>query len=172
MALENRAFELVTSKHVVRAFSDEPLPDDVVRQILEAGRRSPSWANAQPWRFIAVQNRETMARIAELNPNAGHLAGAALGVVIVAPEPSPSGSPEFDFGRAVQNMMLTAHGVGVGSVVGYLKQPEETAKLLGVPEDHRVAWVVSFGYPAEGQRQPARSGGRLPFDEVVRWETW
>src|SRR5690606_14602865 len=116
--------------------------------------------------------RDTLRRIAELNPNAGHLAGAALGVVIVAPEPSSSGSPEFDFGRAVQNMMLTAHGVGVGSVVGYLKQPEETAKLLGVPEGHRVAWVVSFGYPANKQDRPARRGGRLPFDEVVHWEKW
>ncbi|HOA25057.1 MAG TPA: nitroreductase family protein [Aggregatilineales bacterium] len=170
--MENQAFELIRTKHVVREFSDEPLPDEVVRQILEAGRLSPSWANTQPWRFIAVRNRDTLRRIAELNPNAGHLAGAALGVVIVAPEPSSSGSPEFDFGRAVQNMMLTAHGVGVGSVVGYLKQPEETAKLLGVPEGHRVAWVVSFGYPANKQDRPARRGGRLPFDEVVHWEKW
>src|SRR5690606_36136721 len=170
--MSTAVFEAIRTKRAVRQFTDQPIPDEIVREILNAGRLSGSSKNTQPWHFVAVRNRDTLRRIAELNPNAGHLAGAALGVVIVAPEPSSSGSPEFDFGRAVQNMMLTAHGVGVGSVVGYLKQPEETAKLLGVPEGHRVAWVVSFGYPANKQDRPARRGGRLPFDEVVHWEKW
>lgn len=170
--MTNQAYELVKSKHAVRQFTDEPLPDDVVRQILDAGRRSPSWTNAQPWRFIAVTDAETRQRIAEHNRHARHVTGAALAVVIATPESTESGSPEFDTGRAVQNMMLTAHGAGVGSVVGFLPQHEKVAELLNVPEGYRVAWVVSFGYPAEPQDRPPREGGRMDFDEVVHWETW
>lgn len=170
--MQANVYELIKHKHAVRQFSDEPLPEEVLRQIVDAGRRSPSWQNAQPWRFIVVQDAERRQKIAGLNPNARHLPGAAAGVVIVVPEDNESGSVDFDLGRAVQNMMLSAQGMGVSSVVGYVNSPDETGEYLGVPEGNRVAWVVSFGYPAESQDRPPREGGRLPFDEVVHWETW
>lgn len=170
--MQANVYELIKHKHAVRQFADEPVPEEVLRQIVDAGRRAPSWKNAQPWRFIVVQDPERRQKIADLNRYARHLAEAAAGVVVVVPEDNESGSVEFDLGRAVQNMMLAAQGMGVSSVVGHMAAPQDTADLLGVPDGYFIAWVVSFGYPAEPQDRPPREGGRLPFDEVVHWETW
>lgn len=166
-------YDVIRTKRAVREFRDEPLPDDVVREILNAGRLSGSSKNTQPWHFIAVRNRQTLQALATTGRYAGHLAGAALGVVIVAPDPPPAPHAlGFDLGRAAQNMMLAAWGRGVGSVVAAIYEPERAAEILGVPSGYRVEWAISFGYPGQPQDRPPRKGGRRPFDEVVHWERW
>lgn len=166
-------YDVIRTKRAVREFRDEPLPDDIVREILNAGRLSGSSKNTQPWHFIAVCNRQTLQALATTGRYAGHLAGAALGVVIVAPDPPPAPHAlGFDLGRAAQNMMLAAWGRGVGSVVAAIYEPERAAEILGVPSGYRVEWAISFGYPAQPQDRPPRKGGRRPFDEVVHWERW
>ena len=165
-------FDKIKSKVAVREFADRPLPEDVVREILEAGRLSGSSKNSQPWHFVAVQDRDTLKALSRTGTFAMHLAGAALGVVIVQPEPSPSGSPQFDFGRAAQNMMLAAWAQGVGSAMVYFHEPEKTAQVLGVPEGYRAEWAISFGYPARAFKKPPAITGRRAFEDVVHWDKW
>jgi len=163
--------EAIRTKHSVRQFQDKPLPDEVVRAILEAGRRAPSSRNTQPWVFLAIRERERLVKMAEISVTAKHLTGAALGVVILTPDPSQSYHIMFDAGMAATYMMFAAWEQGVGSCVGSINGTEEARQFLGFPSDFHARICLSFGYSLEAPR-PARKGGRKPFDEVVRWETW
>jgi nitroreductase len=166
--------DLITSKRAVRQFNDEPLPDELMRQILNAGRLAGSSRNTQPWQFVAVTDRAVLKALSKAGRYADHLAGAALGVVIVQPVPSPSSTPGFDFGRATQNMMLAAWALGVGSCVARLHHSNKAARALGVPKGgHRIDWAISFGYPAGDNYRPGVAvSGRRAFDEVVYWDRW
>lgn len=165
-------YEAIKTKRAVRQFAEQPIPDEIVREILNAGRLSGSSKNTQPWHLVAVRDRDVLRALSEAGTFAGHLAGAALGVVLVQEEGGP-GRPEFDFGRASQNMMLAAWAHGIGSVMAYFHEAEKAAEAIGLPEGYRAYWGISFGYPAEEQQAPSVvSGGRRPFDEVVHWDRW
>lgn len=171
--MTTEVFETIRTKSAVRQFTDEPIPDDVVHEILDAGRLSGSSKNTQPWHFVAVRDRDVLQALAEAGTYAGHLAGAALGVVIVESDDPPSGTPDFDFGRATQNMMLAAWAHGIGSVMAYFHQAEKAAEALDLPDGYKARWGISFGHPADEQLVPSVvSGGRRPFDDVVHWDRW
>jgi nitroreductase len=165
-------FEAVRTSRSIREFRDEPLAEDAVRRILEAGRLAGSARNMQPWHFIAVQNRDTLRALAACGAFAGHLAGAALGVALVTADPFHRLSVPFDLGRAAQNMILTAWEMEIGSVMATLYQTDRAGDILGVPPEFTVVWCISFGYPAQPQDRPPRKGGRLPADRVIHHEKW
>ena len=145
----------------------------MVKAIVNAGRLSGSSKNTQPWSFVAVRERAALEQLATCGQYAGHLAGAAMAVALVTPDPFTRSSVPFDLGRATQNMMLAAWGHGVGSVMATIYQPDKAAEILGVPDEYVIPWCISFGYPLEDPSQrPPRVGGRRSFDEVVHWETW
>ena len=79
--------QAITYKRAVRQFKDIAIPKEVINSILNAGRRSQSSKNTQPWGFIAIQDREKLQALSELGTYAGHLAGAALGVAIITEPP-------------------------------------------------------------------------------------
>ena len=164
-------FLAIVSKREVRAYADRDLPDDVVRRILEAGRLAGSAVNRQPWRFIAIRDRELLDRVAETVYAGDNLRGAKLAVAIVV-----SDSPGFDCGRAAQNMMLAAWNEGVGSCPNGMADPQKTAEALDLPEGERPLNILSFGYPAKPRDPESRSpeewvarANRKPFDEVVEF---
>lgn len=165
-------FDLIKSKRAVRQFRDEPLPGEVIDEILEAGRLSGSSRNTQPWTFIAICDRDVRQALTAAGRYADQLGRAALVVAIAQPLPSPSSTPDFDFGRAVQNMMLAAWARGVGSVVTRLHHVEKAAEVLGIPDDQEVRWAIAFGYPAEGTAHPPRAEGRRDANDVIRWDCW
>jgi nitroreductase len=161
------ALDAIRTFRAVREFSDQPVPDDIIRQIVNAGRRSQSSKNTQPWQFVVVRQPETLERLAECGTYAKHLIGCAFAVALVSPEETP-----FDQGQATAYMQLAAWESGVGSCIASMHQPEQAKAVLGVPSDHYLHTVLSFGYPACEQQPPLKRGGRRSFDEVVRWETW
>ncbi len=169
---EPSVFDAVKSARSVRQFDGHPLPDEVAIQILEAGRRSGSAKNSQPWRFVAVRQRATLEALAQCGAFAGHLAGAAMGVAIVTRDPFERLTVPFDLGRSAQNMILTAWSLGVGSVMATIYQPDRACAILGVPSDFTIPWCISFGYPAQPEQRPLRKGGRRPADEIIHWERW
>ncbi len=97
------ALTAIQTIRAVREFSVRPVPDDVIRQIVDAGRRSQSSKNSQPWQFVVVRQRETLARLAQCGTYASHVAAAAFAVVLVAPA-----GTGFDQGQATAYMMLAA----------------------------------------------------------------
>jgi nitroreductase len=165
--------EAIRTKGATRVFQDRPLPNEVVTAILSAGRRAQSSKNTQPWHFIAVRERITLQALSKLGTFAGHLAGAALGVVIVTPDPAQRWSIMFDAGQSAAYMQLAAWELGVGSCPASIYEPERAGELLGVPADLRVHAALSFGYPAEASPVGApKRAGRRPMGDVVHWEKW
>ena len=166
--------EAIRSKRAIRAFRDEALSEAEVRAILDAGRRSQSSKNSQPWSFIAVQQRERLQAIAALGDNIGHAGGAALCVVIVVPQQNERTLWHFfDSGQAAACMQLAGQELGIGSCLGTVYDPEGLRDLLGFPAEYQARLLISFGYPA--QQQPRRglgADGRRQFADVVHYETW
>ncbi len=160
--------QAIRTKRAVRKFSDQPVPDDVIRQILDAGRRSQSSKNTQPWQFIAIRDRERLVALSKCGTYAGHLAEAAFAIVLVGTEHSDWNS--FDLGQASAYFQLAAWGLGVGSCIATLHHEAQARALLGIPAESGLFLALSFGYPAADWTP--NKGGRRALDEVVRWEHW
>ncbi|MGH3034306.1 MAG: nitroreductase family protein [Gaiellaceae bacterium] len=161
----------IVSRREVRHYDGRPVPDEIARRILEAGRLAGSAQNRQPWRFLVLENRELVERVAETVFEPGNLRGAALVVALVV---RGKGPVQFDAGRAAQNMLLAAWDLGVGSCPNGMLDRERTAELLGLGEDERPAIILSFGYPARPRDPSSRTvdewlakAPRKPLDEIV-----
>jgi nitroreductase len=166
--------EAIRTKRAVREFIHEPLPEDAVRTILNAGRRAQSSKNRQAWAFIAIRNRETLKKVSKFGMFAGHMTGAAMGVLILTPPPEKFYGALFDAGQAAAYMQLAAWEMGIASCLATLHKAKGAYPLLGIPEGWHVLMAVSFGYPSKSKGlhfRPPR-GGRKPFDEIVHWESW
>jgi nitroreductase len=83
-------WDAITSRRNVREFADRPVSDRDLDQILEAGRRSPSSQNWQPWDFILVTDRAQLQQLSAVAPGAGHLAGAAAAIALIAGQQAPA----------------------------------------------------------------------------------
>jgi nitroreductase len=166
--------DAIRMKRAVRKFQDKPLPEDVVRAILNAGRRSQSSKNEQGWQFIAIRDKAILKALSEMGRYAGHLAGAALGIAIVTPNPEGKFQDLFDAGQAAAYMQLAAWELGVGSCLASIYEPEKARQLLGFPSDWHLRIAISFGYPAEEEKLSAapKKGGRRPLEEMVHWDKW
>jgi nitroreductase len=165
--------EAIRTKRAVRHFADRPVPDEAINAILNAGRRAQSSKNSQPWQFIVVRQRETLVALSKLGTYAGHLAGAALAVVIVTPDPAQRWSIMFDAGQSAAYMQLAGWELGLGSCPATIYEPEQAQALLGVPPDWHIRAALSFGYPAEPPAdEPAKRAGRNQNEQVVHWEKW
>ena len=166
----------ITTQRAVRTFSDEPIPDDAIDRILEAGRRAPSSKNDQPWEFILVRDREQLRRLSETGRYAGHLAGATVAVALVTRDAAPTalGNDLYDLGHATQNMMLTAVELGIGSVHAAVWEPDRAREILGLPDDRRCDYLLSLGYPATPGLldRPRRKVPRRPMDELLHHDRW
>src|SRR5580704_2519087 len=168
-----QTWEAITSRRNVRSFADRPVPAADLDQILEAGRRSPSSQNWQPWDFILVIERDQLRELATAGPGAGHVAGAAAAIVVIGPAgDNPFRRAQFDLGQAVMAMTLAAADLGIGSSHAGVRDLALARRVLGFPEDRDSAMVISFGYPADRPLAPIRIPERRPFDEVVHRGRW
>ena len=166
--------EAIRTKRAVRRFASEPLPDHIARRIVNAGRRAQSSKNTQPWHFIAIRERSVLEALSRLGGYAGHLAGAALGVAILTPDPARRWSIMFDAGQAAAYMQLAAWELGVASCLATITELDTARKLLGFPADLQPDVALSFGYPVDPKvlTAPPRASGRRSFEESVRFERW
>ncbi len=147
--------EAIRTRRSIRRFQDQAVPEELVQQLLKAAMNAPSARNGQPWQYVVIDDRELLGRIAEINPNAQMAASAPLGILVCGDlklEKS-AGYWVVDCAAAVENMLLAAHGLGLGAVwTGVYpreRRMEGLKLLLGLP-DHVVAHsLVVVGYPAE-----------------------
>ena len=166
--------DAIRLKRAVRKFQEKPLPEDVVRAILNAGRRSQSSKNTQTWRFIAIRDKETLKELSKCGDWAGHIAGAALCVAILTPDPSEKFQTMFDAGQAAAFMQLAAWELGVGSCPASLYEFDKARAILGFPVEWHLRIALSFGYALEEEKlsAPPKKGGRMSLEEVVHWDKW
>jgi nitroreductase len=172
-----QTLDAIGHQRVSRRFSSEPIPAEAVSTILEAGRRAGSSKNLQRWSFVVVRDRRALERLSTLGPWCGHVAGAALAIALVTPDPRAAGQPlsiMWDLGRAAQNMTLAAWDVGIGSCPATVYQQEACRGALGYPPDHHCEYILSFGYPEDPTdlTRPLRAGGRHDLATMVHEERW
>jgi len=166
-------WEGIRKKRAIRKFKEEPLKDDEIERILDAGRRSQSSKNSQPWDFIALRDREMLEKLSKTGDFMGHVAGAALCVAIVTAAPGERWAWHmFDAGQSASYMQLAGWDLGIGSCLGTVYNTDEARELLGLPDDKLCTIVISFGYPADDQRPGMGKAGRRSLDEVVHWDRW
>lgn len=144
----------VASKRDHRSFSNAAVPDEALTQILDAGRLAGSARNRQPWRFVVAKAADARARLAPL-VYVGQMVTSASVVVAVVVDESGSKMAGFDAGRAAQNMMLAAWGLGVASCPNGIADPLAAAITLDLDADQTLVTILAFGYP-HTRRDPAR----------------
>ena len=167
----------ISTKRAIRSFADRPLEPAYLERILRAGRHAGSAKNRQRWDFIVCRDRAHLADLATLGPWSGHLAGAAVAVALVTPDPRAPDAPlsiMFDLGQAAENMMLAAWALGIGSVPATVYEQDLARRLLGYPSDRHCEFLISFGHPADPGllAAPRRPGRRKPLDAIVHEERW
>jgi nitroreductase len=169
----------IRSLRSVRRFAPTPIPDDVLRDILDIARWTGSSKNTQPWELVVVRDRARLRELAACGTFASHLADAALGLVLVMDDDNR----RLDEGRLAQNIMLAAWAYGIGSCIATLQPAdniERARQLLNVPAGRGLRTALSLGYPADGRalRRSLEAGasgvpiGRKPMVEFVSWETF
>jgi nitroreductase len=166
-------WDAITSRRNVRAYADEPIPDEQLDRILEAGRRSPSSKNTQPWDFVVVAERAQLARLANVWQGAAYVAGSAATIALIAPiEQSGPQRVEYDLGQATMSIMLAAADLGIATGHTAVADQDLARELLGFPADRRCAYLIALGYPADRPLRPIIKPDRRPFDEVVHRGRW
>jgi nitroreductase len=168
-----QTWEAITSRRNVRSFADRPIPAADLDRILEAGRRSPSSQNWQPWDFVLVTDRAQLTELAKVWRGAGHVADSAATIVVVGPAAdNPFRRAQLDLGQATMQMMLAAADLGIGSCHAGIADLPRVRELLGIPDDRDWALLISLGYPADRPLTPIKNPDRRPFDDVVHRGHW
>jgi nitroreductase len=155
-------FDAVRTVLAVRNYKERPVPADVVRRIVEAGRLSASAMNGQPWHFIVVEDRDTLRQLGALARTGPYVASAPLAVVVAIHRTKFAVA---DASRAIQSMVLTAWAEGVGSNwVGFMGL-DDVKPLFDIPDELDVLAILPFGYPTQSIGKGKKN--RKPLSEVV-----
>jgi nitroreductase len=136
------AWDAICARRNVRQYTPEPVSEDDLDRIAEAGWRAPSAKNRQAWDFVIVTDKAQLQELWTVWQGAGHIAGAAAAIAFVLPVP-PS-----------ERRKVTARAI------------------LSVPGGYEVAYLMGLGYPADRPLKPIRKPNRRPFDEVVHHGHW
>ena len=146
-------FEAIRNRRAVRQFKPDIIPDDVLQKILEAARWAPSPFNTQPWEFIIIRDKETLKSISRNARYSGYLENAPMAIAVVVPHVYGKfswiegiGETRYAAAMAVQNMMLAAWELGIGTCWVSIER-EKVGEILKVPRTHFVLTVVPIGYP-------------------------
>jgi nitroreductase len=162
-------YKTIVSKRDTRAFTDQKVPEETVRRIVQAGRMAGSSKNSQPCRFVVIDDPAVLTEVAKCGDFAAWLPTAPLAIAVALTAEGTRG--EFDAGRAAQNMMVAAWGDGVGSCPLSMHHVDCARDALGLPSDWRVAIVLAFGYRARPPKSVPEAA-RLPWHEYVRRNNW
>jgi nitroreductase len=168
-------WDAIRSRRNVRTYLPEPVPAADLDRIAEAGWRAPSASNRQHWTFIIVTDRDHLRALSTVWQGARHIADAAAAIALVIPQPADERTKvidQYDLGQATYAIMVAAADLGIGTGHSAVGDQEAARKILGVPDDHDVAYLIGAGYPADRPLKPIVKPNRLPFDEVVRHGHW
>src|SRR5207247_8731534 len=148
-------FEAIRTLLAVRSYQNTPVPDTVIRRIVEARRLTGSGMNRQPWHFIVIRDAETLRQLGALASSGPYVAQAPLAIVVAVDKTRFAVS---DASRAIQSMLLTAWAEGVGSNWVGFGGLEQVKAVVGLPAKLDVLAILPFGYPARaaggGPQQP------------------
>ena len=156
------AFEAISKKLDVREFAQQRVPGEVKGRVLEAARLSPSSMNTQHWRFVLVQDRANLKRLAADSTSGKWVEGADFAVIVLTDPKVPGSS--IDAGRVIQDMELAAWNSGVASGIFTGVVEGALRRDYAIPEQLKVSAVVGFGYP---KRKILGRKNRKPIEELA-----
>src|SRR5664279_5682384 len=175
--------DLIISRQSDRKYSDRQIEKDSLDRIIEAGRMAPSACNAQPWKFIVVNDPGLVLKVADaatakLIGMNGFVAQAPVIIVMVREKPNLSSKigatiknkdySLFDIGIAAENICLQARAEGIGScIIGWFDE-KIIRKLLEIPRAKRVELLITLGYSLSEQREKRRK----PVEEKVSYNKY
>jgi nitroreductase len=170
-------FEAIKNRRSFRAFTNQPVSEKQLRQLIDAARWAPSAGNTQPWEFILVRRAVAKRKLAEAALDQTFIEEARVVIVVCANKVRSSrtygdrGVKLYclqDTAAATQNLLLAAHALGLAACwVGAFKE-EEAREVLNIPKGVRPVAIVPIGYPAE--KPVVRS--RRPVKDFVHYECW
>lgn len=168
-----------------RAFSDEPVSDDMLESIMEAGRRAPSCANTQAWNFIVLKDRDVLDLAHEALSRGNSWGKRAPIMLIVAAREdggcSSHGLPYFmmDVGLATENILLQAFHLRLMAHPTAGWNEKKLKEITGIPEEYRIVTVIFIGHEGnieeldERNREKEKTPStRRPLSEIVHWDRW
>jgi nitroreductase len=159
----------------IRQYKPEPVPDEVVRDLLKVAQWTGSSRNTQPWHFVVVTDKDQLRKISQLRTPINWLAAAPLGMAIVLD--GAGVSEAYDEGRVTERILIAAHSLGYGAGVAWFgddTQQAEAKRILGIPAERTARSIVMIGRPVSTKdpRPTARPGGRKPLSEIVSYERY
>lgn len=162
------AFECIATKLEVREFSPQEVPSEIRSKILEAARLTGTGMNTQHWRFIMVEKKDNLKKLAEDSTSGSWVAGANFAVIVLT-------NPQYGFhlidtGRVLQNMQLTAWNQGVGSGLFTGIREDKLRGDFAIPKELSPSVTIGFGYPA--RKLTGKRKNRLPIRELVYYEKY
>ena len=174
-------FDAIKTRRSIRHYKADLVPEELVQKVLEAARWAPSWSNRQRSRYLVIRDKRKRKKLADsLRP--GNSAAVALleapVAIVVCAEPGKAGYIAgdkvtggsdwktsttnkdnlylFDAGLAMQNLVLAAHALGLGTVFVGAFQVNNVAEAIDLPEGMEMIAMTPLGYPSEGGRTPSR----------------
>jgi nitroreductase len=162
------AFECIRTKLEVREFSTRDVPSETRLKVLEAARLTGTGLNTQHWRFILVDNKQNLKKLAEDSTSGNWVAGANFAIIVLT-------NPKYNFhlidaGRVLQNMQLAAWNNEVGSGLFTGVREEKFRSDFGIPKELSPTVIVGFGYPA--MELTGKRKNRLPLNKLVYYEKY
>ena len=166
-------WDALRSRRNVRSYEDRPIPAEQLDRILEAARRTPSAGNRQHWDFVVVTGRERLEQLATVWQGGRHVAASAATVALVSPASKDQRDREilqYDLGQATYGIMLIAADLGIGTGHSAVADQDAARRILGVPQDRTVEWLVALGHARDRPLAPIEDIDRRPFEDVVHRE--
>ena len=159
-----------------RQYHQEPVPQDVIDQLLEVARWSGSSRNTQPWHFILIQNKQTLKTLSVARAAINWVADAPMAIALVMNGVAPD-SEGYDEGRVTERLLIAAKLLGYGGGTAWFLTPEEQKlayDALKIPADKSLRSIVAIGRPitTKDHRENKNNPGRKPLNEVLSLETY
>ena len=156
------AYEAIRTKLEIRQFASKNVPGDIKRRILEAARLTQSSMNTQHWRFVVVEDRANLKRLAADSTSGKWVEGADFAIVVLI-DPKVTGS-NIDAGRVIQDMQVAAWNFGVASGIFTGLDEASMRRDYSVPDGLKIAAVIGFGYP---KKKIIGKKNRKPLEELA-----
>jgi nitroreductase len=166
--------EAILTRRSVRAFTSEPVPEEMVRQVLQAGAAAPSGGNVQAWGFVLVRSPERLAGLRSLAPGIIGEPAVVIAVCLDGGRAARLGGAGgerlawLDIGLAIENLLLAVHSLGLGACPVGSFHRQAVAAFLGLPPEVQLVVLLALGYPRIKPTPP----GRRPLPEVCFLEEW
>ena len=197
MAEDIGLFEAIYSQRAIRHIKPDPVPDELIEKVIDAGIRAPNGGNSQAWGFVVIKDKALMRKMAPLyagtaRPNHGqattasekraaesadylaaHVADVPVWVLAVTNHPGTDIHNGASIYPAVQNMLLAARALGLASVLTTRVRRNfepQVREWIGLPDGWVTAAMIPLGWPMEGYEYGPTT--RKPASLVTHWEKW